>query len=189
MKIKGEYAMNLAMECRLQRDYDKAVEHVSEALFHFKVLSGVTSVDRDMANSTAGRMEKESRTYLRIRDPKKYVRKLAIEDGEEARAQVIAFLDERKYGESKTNLADAKVCFDWAEIPDSETGMSELKNHIALSESASAGDGLLEEIAANLKPVVKKDYEFLLEKLELAQKAYEGAYDDAGVKVVMRMKR
>ncbi|GMH95170.1 hypothetical protein TL16_g13093 [Triparma laevis f. inornata] len=188
VKIKGEYAMNLAMECRLQRDYDKAVEHVSEALFHFKVLSGVTSVDRDMANSTAGRMEKESRTYLRIRDPKKYVRKLAIEDGEEARAQVIAFLDERKYGESKTNLADAKVCFDWAEIPDSETGMSELKNHIALSESASAGDGLLEEIAANLKPVVKKDYEFLLEKLELAQKAYEGAYDDAGVKVVMRMK-
>ena len=80
------------------------------------------------------------------------------------------------------------MCFNWAEIDDDETGMAELKNHIALSESASAGDGLLEEIAANLKPVIAKDYKSLLSQLDAAMSAYSKAFDDAGVKVVTRMK-
>ena len=77
VKIKGEYAMERAMDCRHERDYDKAVEFVSEALFHFKVLSGVTEVDREMPSTEANRMEMERRIYLKIRDPKKYVRKVS----------------------------------------------------------------------------------------------------------------
>ncbi|GMH61118.1 hypothetical protein TrRE_jg9183 [Triparma retinervis] len=46
----------------------------------------------------------------------------------------------------------------------------------------------MEEIAASLKPVAKKDFSGLLESLNSAQAAYKGAFDDAGVKVVERMK-
>ena len=188
VKIKGEFAIEQAMECRKERDYNKAVELVSESLFHFKVLSGVTEVYRDMPASEAARLENDRRLYLQIRNPGEYVRKLAIEDGDAARARSIAKLDERNFPEAKAELEDAKVCFEWAQLDADETGLDELSNNINLSESASFGDGLLEDIAAALKPVVHKDYKALLSSLNEAMRAYEGALDDAGVKVVARMK-
>ena len=187
-KIQGEFAMENATECMEKREYDKAVELVSEAGFHFKVLSGVTEVDRLMPITEAARLERDRRLYLEIRNPKKYVRSLAIKAGTASRASAVARLDERKYSEASECLSDAEVCFKWAQLEAEGTGTHELKTHIKLAESASFGDGILEEIAAVLKPVAKKDFSGLLESLNSARAAYEGAYDDAGVKVVERMK-
>jgi hypothetical protein len=135
-KIQGEFAMEGAAECMDERNYDRATELVSEAGFHFKVLSGVTEVYRDMPQSEAARLERDRRLYLEIRNPKEYVRSLAIKAGTASRASAVSRLDERKYTEAAECLSDAEVCFKWARLDKEETGTEELRRHIMLAESA-----------------------------------------------------
>jgi hypothetical protein len=188
VKIKGDDAMARAAACRAERNYEEATSHVSEALFHFKVLAGVTSVDRDMSPTLAGTIEQERRFYLTIRNPRLFVKKWAIADGTASRTAAIQRLDERRYDDAKVALDDATVCFAAANVDEKETGLKDIYEHITLSNEASFGDTLLETIAAALKPVATKDYPKLLRELQQAREAYSAAYDAEGVKVVARMK-
>jgi len=189
VKIKGDTAMTLARQARQSRDYDQCVVHVSEALFHFKVLAGVTETSRSMPLTTAANIEASRRIYIALRSPLAFVRNYAIVDGKNSRACAIALLDERRYDEARVMGEDATVCFKFGNVPDDESGLASLFEHITLSGNAAVGDAHLEKIAAQLKPVVYKDYPTLLKLLSAADGAYKAAYDSEGSVVVRRMRK
>jgi len=189
VKIKGDHAIANAKKHRIDRDYASCVSEISSALYHFKVLSGITQVFRETNPTDAYEKEKDQRKWLQIKDPEKYVRKLAIRDGEESRSAAVAMLEERNYEGSREKVEDARICFKWANLSESETGVEDLDKQIGLAQSTNFGDNLLEEIARSMKPVVRKDFAALYKELEQAQNAYDSAYDKAGVKVTMRMKK
>jgi hypothetical protein len=104
-----QFAVEQAKKARIQRDYDAVESLITEALYHFKVLSGITAVFRETNPTEAALKVKDQRKYLQIKDPKKYVTKLAVLDGQAARASAVAFLDEKVSERSERALRKTSI--------------------------------------------------------------------------------
>ena len=117
------------------------------------------------------------------------VRAFAMADGHAARAMSQQLLEDRHYERAIDQVNHCIMCFEWAEAKTELVVANALLRQIEISRSANHGDEIIENIAAQLKPVYPKEFDVFQEMLREASSAFTIAEDEAGLEMVRRMRR